>query len=106
MSKGTSLEDVHVDLQYYTTLMTKVQILEESVSLDTFDDSKLPTDVHIVCFTKDGKKQYDAVRAYTKVDIFDEYYDKLGKTNPIHSIKSGYGKVKPIMYGKIKPSEN
>ena len=26
------------------------------------------------------------------VDIFDEYYDKLGKDNPIHSIKSGFGK--------------
>ena len=24
----------------------------------------------------------DAVRAYTKVDIFDEYYDKLGKGQP------------------------
>jgi len=98
---GISLEDVHGVLLYYTTLMTKVQILEEGVSLDTFDDSKLPTDVHIVCFTKDGNKQYDAVRAYTKVDIFDEYYDKLGKSNPIHSIESGYGRIKPALYGKI-----
>ena len=24
-------------------------------------------------------KQFDAVRAYSKTDIFDEYYDKLGK---------------------------
>ena len=47
----------------------------------------------------------DAVRAYTKVDIFDSYYDKLGKDNPIHSIKSGYGKVRPNLFGKIKSNE-
>ena len=38
-------------------------------------------------------------------DIFDEYYDKLGKGNPIHSIKSGYGKIKPKQYGKIKADD-
>ena len=32
-----------------------------------------------------------------KTDIFDEYYDKLGRDNPIHSIKSGYGRIKPIL---------
>lgn len=81
---------------------TKIQIVEECICPDTFDDSKLPTDVHIVTYTKDGVKQFDAVRAYTMVDIFDEYYDKLGKNNPIHSIISGYGKIKPKLYGKIK----
>ena len=86
--------------------MTKIQLVEESITLDSFDDTKLPSDVHVICFTKDGKKQYDAVRAYTKTDIFDEYYDKLGKANPIHSIKSGYGKVRPNLFGKIKPSDD
>ena len=51
-------------------------------------------------------RQFDAVRAYTKVDIFDEYYDKLGKDNPIHSIKSGYGRIKPKLYGKIKTEDD
>ena len=51
-------------------------------------------------------RQFDAVRAYTKVDIFDEYYDKLGKDNPIHSIESGYGRIKPKLYGKIKGQED
>jgi hypothetical protein len=82
--------------------MTKIQIMQEGVDLSTFDDTDLPTDVHIVTFTKDGVKQFDIVRAYTKVDIFDVYYDKLGKENPIHSIKSGYGRIKPILFGKIK----
>ena len=47
----------------------------------------------------------DAVRAYTMVDIFDAYYTKLGKSNPIHSIKSGYGQIRPNLYGKIKGND-
>lgn len=81
--------------------MTKIQIFEEGINPDTFDDSKLPTDIHLITFTKEGKKQIDAVRAYTKVDIFDVYYDKLGKDNPIHSIEAGYGRIRPNLYGKI-----
>ena len=84
---------------------TKIQIIEEGICPDTFDDTQLPTDIHIVTFTKDGERQFDAVRAYTKVDIFDEYYDKLGKDNPIHSIESGYGRIKPKLYGKIKSDD-
>lgn len=85
--------------------MTKIQIVQRGIVPDTFDDSQLPTDVHIITFTKDGKRQFDAVRAYTKVDIFDEYYDKLGKDNPIHSIESGYGRIKPKLYGKISDTQ-
>ena len=81
---------------------SKIQVVAESIVPDTFDDTQLPTDLHIVTYTKDGERQFDAVRAYTKVDIFDEYYDKLGKDNPIHSIESGYGRIKPKLYGKIQ----
>ena len=32
-----------------------------------------------------------------------KHYDKLGKNNPIHSIESGYGRIKPKLYnGKSK----
>ena len=82
---------------------TKIQIIKENICPDTFNDHELPTDVHIITFTKDGVRQFDAVRAYSKVDIFDEYYDKLGKNNPIHSIESGFGRIKPKLYGKITP---
>ena len=85
---------------------TKIQVVEEGICPDTFDDSQLPTDIHIITFTKDGVKQFDAVRPYTKVDIFDEYYDKLGKDNPLHSIKSGYGRIKPKLYGKINTEDD
>ena len=67
---------------------SKIQIVETGICPDTFDDTQLPTDVHIVTFTKDGVRQFDAVRAYTKVDIFDEYYDKLGKDNLFTLLKA------------------
>ena len=85
--------------------MSKIQILQEGVDVDTFDHSNLPSDTHLITFTKDGEQQVDAVRAYTLVDIFDEYYDKLGRDNPIHTIKSGFGSVRPNLYGKINTNE-
>ena len=37
------------------------------------------------------------------VDIFDAYFDKLLKVNgEITRIKSGFGNIKPKLYGKIK----
>lgn len=81
--------------------MSKIQIVETGIKPDSFDDSALPSDTHIISYVLDGVQQFDAVRAYTKVDIFDEYYDKLGKNNPIHSIENGYGRIKPKLYGKI-----
>ena len=80
----------------------KVQILEQEICPATFNDDALPTDVHIVTYTVAGETYYDAVRAYTKVDIFDAYYDKLKSIGTIKDIKSGLGKIRPNLYGKIK----
>ena len=83
--------------------MTNIQIFQEGVDLDTFDDSGLPTDIHMVHFTKkDGTTQVDAVRAYTMVDIFDVYHDKKYL---VTKIKAGYGRIRPNLYGKIKQGE-
>ena len=82
--------------------LKKIQLVEQEIVPDTFDDSELPTDVHIVTYSVGGEKYFDAVRAYSKVDIFDAYYDKLRGIGTIHSIKSGYGRIKPKLYGKIK----
>jgi len=87
-------------------MVAKIQIVQESICPDTFDDTKLPTDVHIITFTKNGERQFDAVRAYTKVDIFDAYYDKLKGIGTIHSIERGYGRIKPKLYGNIKTKQN
>ena len=83
--------------------MTKTKLFEENIDITNFDDSKLPSDIHVIAFKNEqGAVQHDAVRAYTMVDIFDEYYDKLKGKGEIVSIKSGYGRIRPIMFGQIK----
>ena len=57
----------------------------------------IPTDTHLVTFrTLDGSVASDAVRAFTKTDIFDAYND--GGLEVI-GIKSGFGTIKPKLYG-------
>ena len=80
----------------------KCQVHAQDVCPDSFDDSQLPTDIHLVYYTVGDFKCVDAVRAYSMVDIFDDYYDKLKDIGTIDSIKSGYGKIKPILYGKLQ----
>ena len=80
----------------------KIQVVEQEICPTTFDDRELPTDVHIITYTVAGDTYYDAVRAYTKVDIFDAYYDKLKSIGTLKDIKSGFGKIRPNLYGKIK----
>ncbi len=81
---------------------SKIQVLLEAIDPKNIDDSEWPSDVHIVEFIKDDTTVYDAVRAYTMVDIFDEYYDNLKGKGHVVSIKSGYGVIRPNLYGKIK----
>ena len=89
-------------ITFLPTDKLKVQILEQDICPVTFNDNELPTDVHIVTYTVAGEIYYDAVRAYTKVDIFDVYYDKLKSIGTIQEIRSGLGKIRPNLYGKIK----
>ena len=82
-------------------IMTQIQLVEEAIDPDSFDDRKLPSDTHLVTFTTaEGTKQVDAVRAYTMVDIFDCYHDKKAT---VHSIQAGYGRIRPNLYGRINP---
>ena len=65
-------------------------------------DPELPTDTHIIEYVTDGETGYDAVRGYKMVDIFNVYYDKFKRDNlkaDIVSIKCGYGRIKPNLYG-------
>ena len=83
--------------------MTQIQMIEEGIDPNAFDDSKLPSDVHLVYFTKpDGSKQVDAVRAYTMVDIFDSYHDNK---KLVSKIQAGFARIRPNLYGKIKTDE-
>ena len=83
----------------------KIQVVKQDIDPTAFDDKELPTDVHLITYSLDGHTVVDAVRAYTMVDIFDAHYDKLGKLNTVSEIKSGYGKIKPKLFGKINSEE-
>ena len=65
-------------------------------------DKELPTDTHIIEYVIDGETSYDAVRGYKMVDIFNIYHDKFkadGIDAQVVSITSGYGVIKPKLYG-------
>ena len=81
---------------------SKIQVMEQGIVPDSFDDSQLPTDIHIVTYELNGETHYDVVRAYVMVDIFDMYYDRLKDNGRVVSIKSGYGRIKPKLFGKIE----
>ena len=84
----------------------QIQMLKQDICPDTFDDSQMPSDMHIITYEMNGETVYDAVRAYKKVDIFDAYYDKLKGQGTIISIKSGYGRVKPKLYNPTPAQED
>lgn len=90
-------------LEFTAKELNKIQILDQEIDPETFDHKGLPSDTHIVMYQIEGKLLYDAVRAYTKVDIFDAYYDKVQPLKGrVVTVRSGYGNVRPNMYGKIK----
>ncbi len=92
-------------LEFTKEEKSHIQILEQELDLDKFDDKGLPTDVHIVTYEYDSVTKYDAVRAYTMVDIFDAYHDKVKGHGKVIKIASGYGNVRPNLYGKIKSDD-
>ena len=82
--------------------LMKCQVMDQAIVPDKFDDTELPTDVHIIKYKVGDEIFFDVVRAYTMVDIFDPYYDNLKGRGEILSIKNGYGRIKPKLYGKIQ----
>ncbi len=90
-------------LEFSTKELNKIQILDQEIDPDNFEHKGLPSDTHVVMYVVEGKTLYDAVRAYTKVDIFDAYHDKVKAHNgSVLAINSGYGNVRPNMYGRIQ----
>jgi hypothetical protein len=94
------------NLEFTKKEKNKIQILEQEIDLEKFDDKGLPADTHMVTYVIEGNTLNDAVRAYTMVDIFDAYFDKLKGTGKVVKIQSGYGNVRPNLYGKIKSDDN
>lgn len=83
--------------------MKDIIVLMEQTSEEEVKDlaSELPSDLHLVEYIKDGEFQIDGVRAFSRVDIFDFYYDYLKETSEqfeIKAIKNGYGRIKPRLF--------
>ena len=93
-------------LEFTSKELKKIQILTQEVDLEQFQHKGLPSDTHIVMYEVEGKTITDAVRGYTKVDIFDTYHDKVKPLKGrVLDIQSGYGTVRPNLYGKIQTNE-
>ena len=86
-------------IEFESKELTKIRIHAQEIDPDQFDDKGLPTDIHVVMYDLEGKTLYDAVRAHNKVDIFDTYHDKLKPKGRVMGIRSGYGTVRPNLYG-------
>ena len=82
-----------------------IQIFEQEIDLDKFDHKGLPSDTHVVTYEYDSVIKHDAVRAETMVDIFDAYHDKVKGHGTVVKIASGFGNVRPNLYGKIKTDD-
>ena len=77
-------------------------LLMQETSKEELDDlsSELPTDTHRVTFRyPNGAISCDAVRSYSKADIFDAYHDSGLK---VIEIASGHGSIKPKLFNDSK----
>ena len=74
-----------------------VLLMQETSHEELVDLNKdLPTDCHLVTYKyPDGTAGADAVRSYSKADIFDAYHDSGLR---VISIANGYGAVKPKLF--------
>jgi len=62
-------------------------------------DKELPSDIHLVRYRKPTwkkKEKVSAIRAFRKVDIFDNLHDQGYE---VLEIDSGYGRIKPKLFG-------
>jgi len=78
-----------------------VLLMQETSDEELVDLNKeLPTDTHLVTYKyPDGTVGADAVRSYSKADIFDAYHDSGLQ---VISIANGYGAIKPKLFTDAK----
>ena len=66
-------------------------------------DAELPTDTHLIEYIVDGETTYDAIRAYKKSNIFDEYWDKY--RHDFKNMTQTEGRVNPKLWGNSESSK-
>ncbi len=80
------------------------EILLEKTTNEKAMDKSFPTDAFIISYVEDDKHHIDVVRSEKMVNIFDMYYDKLGK-GAVKNITYGHGTIRPNLWGVKKPPE-
>ena len=67
------------------------------------DDPSLPRNAYLVTYVEKEKITYDVVMADSRVDIFDEYWDKYKEG--LQDIDYAKGNVKPLLWNNNKKKE-
>ena len=76
-------------------------IIHEKCEKAAADDKSLPRNAYLVTYVCEDKVTYDIVIADSKVDVFDEYWDK--HKEKLQDITFAQGNVKPSLWNSNKP---
>ena len=95
--------EAEVNLAEVLPLYGVILLMQETSHEELVDLNKeLPTDTHLVTYRyPDGTVSSDAVRSYSKSDIFDAYHDSGLR---VISIANGDGSIKPKLFQDSKPT--
>tara|TARA_B100000287_G_scaffold265864_1_gene250096 strand:- start:1482 stop:1775 length:294 start_codon:yes stop_codon:yes gene_type:complete len=73
-----------------------LNVIHEKCEKKLAQDKSLPRNAYIVTYVSEEKVVYDIVIADSKVDIFDEYWDKYKEG--LQDIDYTHGQVNPKMW--------
>ena len=94
----TSKEKEQLNNKYSTELIV------ENCNEEQRTNKYLPSDAYVVTYKHEKELRTDLVRAASRVNIFDMYYDKFGSSQLV-SIEYGPGLMSPKLWGMEKPSK-
>ena len=80
-------------------------IIHEKCEKSAADDKTLPRNAYLVTYVEKEKVVYDIVMADSKVDVFDDYWDKYKEG--LQTITFAQGNVRPSLWNAkpIKPDK-
>jgi len=73
-----------------------LNVIHEKCEKQLAEDKSLPKNAYLVTYVEKDKISYDIVMADSKVDIFDQYWDKYKEG--LQDISYANGLVKPSMW--------
>jgi len=80
------------------------ELIVENCNEEQRTNKYLPSDAYVVTYKHEKELRTDLVRAASRVNIFDMYYDKFGSSQLV-SIEYGPGLMSPKLWGAEKPSK-